>query len=224
MLKSISVSLAALAATLSVALAQPARDDAPGGGTGAEPKAQAPAKTTGNAAGPEKASPTGEGAGQIKSNTEQTGDNSAGQKRPEDHEQADKDKSRAKGNYDGSLDKSNTKASDGASGGGATADGKASGKTGEDKSKGKASLGEVTPDQKAKAKSVFSRHRVTPSKVDISVSVGVAVPRHVHLYAVPEEIVVLVPMYRTYRYFIVDDKVCIVDPDTLEIVDIIVIA
>ena len=36
------------------------------------------------------------------------------------------------------------------------------------------------------------------------------------------DIVVIVPAYRRYQYFIVGERVCIVDPDTYEIVEIIV--
>jgi hypothetical protein len=60
--------------------------------------------------------------------------------------------------------------------------------------------------------------------IDIDVSVGVAVPRTVSLYVVPEEVVVIVPDYRRYKYFIYEDKVVIVDPATFEIVDILILA
>lgn len=229
MLKTLSVSLAALAATFSMAVAQPAKQDAPSGGPA--PKMESPgnagsnagSSAGGGAAGAEKASPAREGAGEVKRNTEQTGDNAAGQKRPEDHERADKDKSRAKGTEDGALDKSKT-AGDNKKDAAAQSDGKAGDKAGDGKGKDGGSLTGVTPEQKTKAKSAFSRHRVEPAKINISVNVGVAIPRDVRLYAVPEDIVVLVPAYRKYRYFIVDDRVCIVDPVTFEIVDIIVIA
>ena len=41
----------------------------------------------------------------------------------------------------------------------------------------------------------------------------------------PEDIVTIVPDYSGYMYFMIDDnRVAIVDPDTYEVVDIIVIA
>lgn len=41
----------------------------------------------------------------------------------------------------------------------------------------------------------------------------------------PEDIVTTVPDYSGYMYFMVDDnRVAIVDPDTYEVVDIIVVA
>ena len=70
----------------------------------------------------------------------------------------------------------------------------------------------------------FAKHRTEAREnVNISINIGTAVPRTVKLYAVPEEIVVIVPEYRRYRYFIVDDRVCIVDPVTFEIIDVIIL-
>ena len=51
--------------------------------------------------------------------------------------------------------------------------------------------------------------------------VGHRVPRHVHLYPVPREIISFFPYYRDYSYVVVDDEICIVDPRTYEIVDVI---
>ena len=82
----------------------------------------------------------------------------------------------------------------------------------------------LTQDQRTKVQTSFAKHKVQPANVNISINVGVAVPRTVVLYAVPEEIIVIVPGYRRYRYFLIGDRICIVDPDTYEIVEIIVIA
>ena len=50
------------------------------------------------------------------------------------------------------------------------------------------------------------------------------IPRTVKYYTVPEDIVVIVPAYRSYLYFWSSDtQVVIVDPDTYEIVDILVV-
>ena len=87
--------------------------------------------------------------------------------------------------------------------------------------KGGASL---TQEQRTKVQGSFAKHRGKSANVNITVNVGVAVPRSVRLYAIPQDIVVIVPAYRRYRYFVVGDRVCIVDPDTYEIVEIIVIA
>lgn len=85
--------------------------------------------------------------------------------------------------------------------------------------------GKVSSEQKAKVKDVFKSHRVEPAKnVNFSLSVGTRVPRDIRFYAIPRDIVVIVPQYESYRYFLVGDSVVIVDPGTYEIVDVIVIA
>ena len=59
----------------------------------------------------------------------------------------------------------------------------------------------------------------------MAVNVGVALPRSVNLYPIPEDIIVIVPDYRGYDYIMLDDdRVAIVDPETYEVVDIIEIA
>ena len=75
-------------------------------------------------------------------------------------------------------------------------------------------------------RTVFSRHRVEPARnLNVSVDVAFALPRSVHLYPVPEDIVLIVPDYRGYDYIMLDDnRAAIVDPDTFEVVDIIEIA
>jgi hypothetical protein len=45
----------------------------------------------------------------------------------------------------------------------------------------------------------------------------------VHLAALPASVIAIVPAYRSYHYFAVGDDICIVDPATYEIVDVIVV-
>jgi Protein of unknown function (DUF1236) len=71
----------------------------------------------------------------------------------------------------------------------------------------------------------FSAHRSdAKADIDIDVSVGVAIPRHVHLVVIPEDIIVIAPEWRRYKYIVVKDVICIVDPDTYEIVDVLILA
>jgi hypothetical protein len=51
--------------------------------------------------------------------------------------------------------------------------------------------------------------RVT--NVDFSVSVGTVVPQHVRVVAVPDVIVEIHPQWRGYLYFVVEDRIIIVD-------------
>jgi hypothetical protein len=41
------------------------------------------------------------------------------------------------------------------------------------------------------------------------------------LFPVPEAVFAFLPFYRAYSYFVVGDDVCIVDPDTYQVVDVI---
>jgi hypothetical protein len=58
------------------------------------------------------------------------------------------------------------------------------------------------------------------SNVNISINVGTRVPRSVHLVGLSASVIEIVPEYRSYRYFVKDDQICIVDPNSYEIVDI----
>jgi len=65
-------------------------------------------------------------------------------------------------------------------------------------------------------------NRVT--NVNFSINIGTRVPRSVHLVALPASVIVIVPAYRSYHYFMSGDQLCIVDPATYEIVDVIVVS
>ena len=60
------------------------------------------------------------------------------------------------------------------------------------------------------------------ANVNFSVSVGTTVPRSVQLAAVPSAIIEIQPAWRGYEYFVVGERVVIVDPDTMQIIAIIV--
>jgi len=49
----------------------------------------------------------------------------------------------------------------------------------------------------------------------------VRIPHSVQLFALPADIVSLVPAFRDYEYILVGDEIVIVDPATYEIVDVI---
>jgi hypothetical protein len=77
----------------------------------------------------------------------------------------------------------------------------------------------LNADQRTRFRGSFDRRHVT--NVNIRVRIGARLPRSVRLYPVPAVVVGLVPAYSYYRYVYVDDTICIVDPDTYEIVDVI---
>ena len=199
----IATSAVALIATMSIALAQ-----SPKGEGGQREMSQSPTKE-GSAekdtpkAGETRAAPADKQAQQDKAARDASKDTAKGGKQePSDRERASKDK--PKDGKKEAADKNGSKQAAGKDKGG----------------KGGANL---TQEQRTKVKSSFAKHRGKSANVNITVNVGVAVPRSVQLYAVPADIVVMVPEYRRYRYFVVDDRVCIVDPDTYEIVEIIIL-
>ena len=82
---------------------------------------------------------------------------------------------------------------------------------------------QLSEDQRSQIKTIVGReHGPRLGKnVNFSVSVGTRIPRDVHFVVLPEEIVRIVPQYRGFDYFLVEDEIVIVDPRTLEIVAII---
>jgi hypothetical protein len=56
---------------------------------------------------------------------------------------------------------------------------------------------------------------------DFRVSVGTRIPRTVHVFAIPEDMVTIVPQFVGFKYIVVGDELVILDPDTLEIVAVV---
>jgi Protein of unknown function (DUF1236) len=83
---------------------------------------------------------------------------------------------------------------------------------------------QLSEDQRSQIKTVIGRGsgaRLSRSNVNFDISVGTRVPRSVHFVTLPSEIVSIVPQYRGFEYFLVEDEIVIVDPHTLEIVAVI---
>jgi hypothetical protein len=85
---------------------------------------------------------------------------------------------------------------------------------------------ELSSDQRSRIHDVFTRDRnrfdrFRVGRVDFDVRAGVRIPKRLHLFALPSDIVEVVPEYRDYRFFYYEDEIVIVDPVTLEIVAVI---
>ena len=95
----------------------------------------------------------------------------------------------------------------------------------EGRSGGRGSITSVTTEQKTRIRSVFTRHHVEPARnLNVAVNVGVRLPHSVHLYPVPSDVIEIVPEYRDYDYIMLsDNRIAIIDPDTFEVVDVIVL-
>lgn len=108
-------------------------------------------------------------------------------------------------------------------------------RTDRDKDQGKAARG-GTPDKGAKASRaqasakqhaevrthLLRDRKVERARIDVSVSIGARVPRSVRLHPLSPTIVGFAPVYRGYSYVLLEDEtICIVDPETYVIVDVI---
>ena len=82
---------------------------------------------------------------------------------------------------------------------------------------------QLSEDQRSQIKTVIGRGHGPrlDRNADFDVRVGTRIPRSVHFVALPPDIVRIVPQYRGFDYFLVQDEIVIVDPRTLEIVAVI---
>jgi len=67
----------------------------------------------------------------------------------------------------------------------------------------------------------FNYDRARLTRVNFDHRVGRRIPRHVRLFAIPAVVFAFFPYYSDYSYFVVDEEICIVDPRTYVIVDVI---
>jgi Protein of unknown function (DUF1236) len=79
----------------------------------------------------------------------------------------------------------------------------------------------LAPNERQRFHTAFDFRRARINNARFDHHVGHRVPRHIHLYPVSHEIISFFPYYRGYSYVVVDDEICIVDPRTYEIVDVI---
>jgi hypothetical protein len=76
--------------------------------------------------------------------------------------------------------------------------------------------------QRTQLGQTIARHNVKPvTDVNFSISVGTAVPRSIQLNALPADLVTIVPQYRGYSYFVVEEQIVIVEPSSVQIVAVI---
>ena len=76
--------------------------------------------------------------------------------------------------------------------------------------------------QRTRIHDTILRHRTgRVDHVNFALSVGTRIPRSVHVFDLPSDVVEFVPRFRGYKYILVRDEIVIIDPDTLEIVAVI---
>jgi Protein of unknown function (DUF1236) len=79
----------------------------------------------------------------------------------------------------------------------------------------------LSAEQRTRLRGAFDRGRGRVSNVRFAHRIGTHIPRRVRLFAVPAAVLSIFPYYSDYRYVVMDDTVCIVDPVTYEVVDVI---
>jgi hypothetical protein len=90
--------------------------------------------------------------------------------------------------------------------------------TGQGAASGSAKL---STEQRTKITTIFKQHKVEPTKLNVSVSVGTRIPASVHLYPIPVQVVEVYPEWRDFDYILVGDQIVVVNPRTHEIVAIL---
>ena len=80
----------------------------------------------------------------------------------------------------------------------------------------------LSTEQRTKITTVIKSQNVRPAtNVNFSISVGTHVPRTVGFHPLPTEIITIYPEWRGYEFFLVGNQIVVVNPRTLEIVDVI---
>ncbi len=80
----------------------------------------------------------------------------------------------------------------------------------------------LSTEQRTKITSVIREQRVQPeTHVNFNISVGTRVPRTVHFHPLPAEIITVYPDWRGYDFFLVRDRIVVVNPRTFEIVAVL---
>ena len=63
--------------------------------------------------------------------------------------------------------------------------------------------------------------RISRSQLNVALAMGSRIPRRHRLYRFAPALLAIIPAYAAYQYLIVDDTICVVDPDSYAIVDVI---
>ena len=81
---------------------------------------------------------------------------------------------------------------------------------------------ELTPQQRTAIYQAVIRDKLrTPPPPDLPVTIGAQIPPATELYALPDAITADAPSAKFYRYTIAQNRVVIVDPTNLKVIDVI---
>ena len=79
----------------------------------------------------------------------------------------------------------------------------------------------LSPENKDRLHKAFDFDRARVRNVKFDHRIGHRIPRHIHLFPIAASVFAFFPYYQDYSYFVVDDDICIVDPRTYTVVDVI---
>jgi hypothetical protein len=80
---------------------------------------------------------------------------------------------------------------------------------------------ELSPEVEASFQEHVTSTNVTPATVDMELAAGNMVPAGVTLTPVPADIITSAPELEGHEFFVVDNRIHVVDPETREIVAVI---
>jgi hypothetical protein len=80
---------------------------------------------------------------------------------------------------------------------------------------------QLSGDNKGRLHRAFDMNRARVHSVSFDHHVGRRIPRRIHLFPIPAAVFAFFPYYEDDSYFVVDDDICIVDPRTYVVVDVI---
>jgi hypothetical protein len=80
---------------------------------------------------------------------------------------------------------------------------------------------ELSPEVESSFQEHVTTANVTPATVDMELAAGGMAPEDVSLTPVPEEIISSAPELEGHEFFVVGDRIHVVDPESREIVTII---
>ncbi len=80
----------------------------------------------------------------------------------------------------------------------------------------------LSGDQRTRVRqTILQRNVGRVNRANFGIAIGTRIPRSVKLFAFSAAVLAIVPAYRSYRYVVVDDRICVVEPTSYEIVEVI---
>lgn len=198
-----------------------ARDDAK---PSKEKAADENRKSPGGQAGNEKSD---DGENGSRSNSPEKADDTTGKKDPRaatnpDRDREDKNQAQRK-DQSGDKDKNQAKREQTGDESDRMDSGQARGEVRqEDRQKAEQARSKVDREVRDRVRAVAFRGDVRRAdRTDIRIDIGIRLPRTIEVYDLPPDIIAIAPAYRGYRYIVIGDDYCIVDPETYVIIDVI---